>query len=165
MQSDGSSSSVKRSVSDGTSHEGVVRSPRVDQMSTLSLTDPNQDIDSYMAEQGEADISLSLPLAPRAAGGFASIPPEEKVSIVENGKNKAMEVGETWYLVSRDWWKQWRKACAGEVDKEGPVTEQELGPIDNSPLLDAYQNLKTSLVEGVEVEYVPEDIWTHLTGW
>jgi ubiquitin carboxyl-terminal hydrolase 4/11/15 len=90
---------------------------------------------------------------------------EEKCQIVQKGKERKMEVGETWYLVSRVWYKRWRKACTGEIDKEGPVTENELGPVDNSGLLDSYRNLQSPLAEGVDVEYVPQEVWDLFVQW
>ncbi|KAF8887293.1 hypothetical protein BD779DRAFT_1527312 [Infundibulicybe gibba] len=157
MQSDASSSSLKRCVADA---DGLVRSPRPDQMSSLSLADQNQDIDAYMAEQ-EKGIYMMYFSQLHNIASLGDLP----VLLVERGKASKMEIGETWYLVSRDWWKRWRKACTGEVDKEGPVTEQELGPVDNSQLLDSYGNLKLSVVEGVDMEYVPEETWSHLISW
>ena len=153
-----SSSSVKRAVTDTTSGDN----PRTDQLSTLTLGDLNQDIDTYMEEQGEADIPTFMPPPSQIA---PAIPPGEKLSFVEKGKERKMEIGETWYLVSRDWYKRWSKACGGIVDKEGPLTEQELGPVNNSSLLDSYNNLLASLAEGIEVEYVPEEVWAQFVSW
>jgi len=163
MQSDSgaSSSSVKRAVADTTGGDN----PRTDQLSTLTLGDPNQDIDAYMNEQGEADIPAFMPPSSQIAPAIQSLPPGEKCSLVEKGKARKMEIGETWYLVSRDWYKRWIKACTGVIDKEGPLTEQELGPVNNSSLLDSYNNLLASLAEGIEVEYVPEEVWSHFVLW
>lgn len=168
MQSDTSSSSAKRTVSDGSPLDGIVHSPRDDQLSSLSLTDYTQDIDAYMAEQGEAEIPavISFELSPvDCSVTFSSMPPQEKTSFVEKGMSGKMVVGETWYLVSRDWWKRWQKACTGSIDKEGGVTEGQLGPVNNSGLLDAFGNLHSSLAEGVDVEYVPEDVWKSFVSW
>jgi ubiquitin carboxyl-terminal hydrolase 4/11/15 len=163
MQSDSgaSTSSVKRAVADIPGSDN----PRTDQLSTLTLGDPNQDIDTYMEEQGEADIPAFMPPPSQVAPAMQSLPPGEKISLAENGKKRKMEIGEIWYLVSSDWYKRWIKACSGVVDKEGPLTEQELGPVDNSSLLDSYNNLLASLAEGVEVEYVPEEVWSHFVLW
>lgn len=163
MQSDSgaSTSSVKRTVADATGSDN----PRADQLSTLTLGDQSQDIDAYMEEQGEADIPSFMPPSSQVTPAMYSLPPGDKLSLVEKGKSRKMEVGETWYLVSRDWYKRWTKACTGVVDKEGPLTEQELGPVNNSSLLDSYNNLLASLAEGVEVEYVPEQVWSHFVLW
>ena len=163
MQSDSgaSTSSVKRAVADITGCDN----PRTDQLSTLTLGDPSQDIDAYMEEQGEADIPAFMPPPSQIAPAIQPLPPGEKLSLVEKGKSRKLEIGDTWYLVSRDWYKRWVKACSGEVDKEGPLTEQELGPVDNSSLLDPYNNLLASLAEGVDVEYVPEEVWSQFVLW
>ncbi|KAF8637637.1 hypothetical protein AX17_002705 [Amanita inopinata Kibby_2008] len=166
MLSDASTSSLKRAVSDDI--PPGLRSPRADKLSSLSLTDPAQDIDAYMAEQGEADIptAISIPSSvSHDTSGCPSVPPAEKLSIVNWGKSKEMEIGETWYLIARDWWKRWEKACTGLADKGGLMTENDLGPVDNSRLLDQYGNLQPSLVEGVDVEYVPEETWQLLVDW
>ena len=163
MQSDSgaSTSSVKRAVADITGSDN----PRTDQLSTLTLGDPNQDIDAYMEEQGEADIPAFMPPPSQITPAIQSLSPREKLSFVEKNKYRRMEIGENWYLVSRDWYKRWIKACCGVIDKEGPLTERELGPVDNSSLLDSYNNLLASLAEGVDVEYVPEEIWSKFVLW
>uniref|UniRef100_A0A8H8CI78 ubiquitinyl hydrolase 1 n=1 Tax=Psilocybe cubensis TaxID=181762 RepID=A0A8H8CI78_PSICU len=168
MQSDSgaSSSSVKRSVADNSSNDIQIRSPRTDQLSTLSLADSNnQDIDAYMAEQGEANIPIHIAPLPHTSDAVELSLPEDKVSLVNNGKSRMMEVGQTWYLISRTWYKRWLKACTGEIDKEGPLTERDLGPVDNTSILDDYNNLLPSLIEGVDVEYVPEDVWNLFLAW
>ncbi|KDR80672.1 hypothetical protein GALMADRAFT_241045 [Galerina marginata CBS 339.88] len=169
MQSDSgaSSSSVKRSVADNPSNDIPVRSPRTDQLSTPPLTDPNNhDIDAYMAEQGEADIPTVMgPPASQINPTVSMLSRGDKLSMVQTGKSRRMEVGETWYLVARVWYKRWLKACTGEVDKEGPITEQDIVPVDNSSVLDGYGNLLPSLAEGVDVEYVPQEIWDLFVNW
>jgi len=168
MQSNTSSSSIKRSVSECPSHDSVICSPRADQLSTLSLSDPSQDIDAYMVEQGEADIPDAISLkasVSQNATAHSPIPPTEKLFLVEKSIGKKMEVGQTWYLVSREWWKRWQKACTGQVDKEGGVIEQDLGPVNNTPLLDEYENLLPSLIEQIDVEYVPEEVWSYFVTW
>jgi ubiquitin carboxyl-terminal hydrolase 4/11/15 len=133
-------------------------------MSTLSLTDLDQDIDSYMAEQGEPPV-LTNDSHPTPAPAFQSVPPAEKLAFVNRGKVRKMEKGESWYLISRDWWKRWSKACTGQVDKEGPVAEQDLGPVDNSCIVDASGSIRADISEGVDVEYVPEEVWLSFVAW
>ncbi|KAF9482583.1 cysteine proteinase [Pholiota conissans] len=170
MQSDSgaSSSSVKRSVADNSSNEIQIRSPRPDQTSALTSTDLNQDIDAYMADQGEADIPQFMPPTPSLSETTSAAPMRslrEKLSRVQSGKGRKMQIGETWYLVSARWYKRFVKACTGEVDKAGPVNEEDLGPVNNSSLLDSYGNLLPSLAEGVDVEYVPQEVWDELVDW
>ncbi|TFY56337.1 hypothetical protein EVG20_g8964 [Dentipellis fragilis] len=90
---------------------------------------------------------------------------EEKYALVEEKRKGQMKEGETWYLVSRQWFRRWQKAMTGEQDKEGGVDEQDLGPVDNSALLDTSGQLIKAPVEGVHVEFVPEDVWELLVSW
>ncbi|KAF8916239.1 hypothetical protein CPB85DRAFT_1374694 [Mucidula mucida] len=92
------------------------------------------------------------------------IGPAEKITLIESLAKEKMETGQTWYLVSMEWWRRWHKACTGKVDKDGGVSEAELGPVDNKPLIDDYGNLK-ELVEGIHVKYVPAAAWQHLVSW
>ena len=71
--------------------------------------------------------------------------------------------GSTWALVSKSWWRRFEKAATGQVDKEGSVKEEDLGPVDNSPLLEADGRLNEELVEGINFEYVPEVVLDWLT--
>ncbi|KAF5362501.1 hypothetical protein D9756_002293 [Leucocoprinus leucothites] len=167
MHSDISSGSVKRAVSEAPVLEATLPKIQADQLSTLSLADQTQDIDAFMATQGEDSIptTSSLPEPSQASDSTQNMTLAEKLALVEQGKKRRMEIGETWFLVSCGWWKRWRKACTGEEDKEGAVTEQELGPVDNSGLIDADGTLKQGLLEGVDVEYVPQDVWRSFTIW
>jgi ubiquitin carboxyl-terminal hydrolase 4/11 len=165
MESDRSSSSNKRMVTDAGSQDLRARSPKVDQMSTLSLADSNRDIDVYMAEQGEEDLEKGTISQPPQEAEENKLEPTEKWDLVNNERKRPLEVGETWYMVASEWWKRWKKACTGEVDKAGPVSEQDLGPVDNATLIDTYGNLRLSLLEGVDIEFVPEETWQHFVDW
>ena len=164
MQSDSavSTSSVKRSTTDTPSNDHRARASPPDQPPSSSLSsDLNSDIDAYMADSAEQPA-----VAPPSYQETAiHVSHKEKHQIVQKGKERRMEAGETWYLVSRVWYKKWIKACTGVVDKEGHVREEDLGPVDNSGLLDAYGNLQPSLVEGVDLEYVPEEVWNLFVQW
>ncbi|SJL03848.1 uncharacterized protein ARMOST_07205 [Armillaria ostoyae] len=154
MESDTSSSSQKRTLSDPATQESSGRSPRTDQMSTLSLSDPNHDIDTDMEEPTTENIPT-----------FAATPPQEKLETINKIRAKKMQVGETWYLVSKEWWEKWRKACLGTVDKEGPHQEEDLGAVDNSSLIDEYGNLKSPIIETYDVEFIPVEAWNHFVTW
>jgi hypothetical protein len=135
-------------------------------MSSLTLADLAQEIDSYMAEQGEETVPPFPPaVPPQEHSSLQNMAPTDKVAFVEKGKAGEMEAGETWHLVSKRWFKRWNSACTGEAGKDEAVSEQDLGPVDNSPLLDDAGDLKKGLIEGIDVEYVPEDVWTALTTW
>jgi ubiquitin carboxyl-terminal hydrolase 4/11/15 len=156
MQSDASSSSPKRSVSGG------IDSPLPDKNIVLSPSDP--DIDAYMAEQGETDIHDTINIDTPVQNPD-KLPPADKLVLVNSLRMKPMQFGDTWYLVSWPWYKRWYKACTGEIDKEGGINEQDLGPVDNTSLVDKEGNFISSAVEGVDVEFVPEEVWSHFTTW
>jgi len=168
MQSDSaaSTSSAKRSVADNPSNDNSSRGLRTDHPTTIPVPpDPNQEIDAYMAEQGEEEIPPFTSPPSYQDKDMQPVSREEKFNIVSKGKARQMEIGETWYLVSAVWYKRWSRACTGEVDKEGPVIEAELGPVDNSTLLDTYGHLLPSLAENIDVEYVPEEVWKLFIQW
>ncbi|KAJ7763535.1 hypothetical protein DFH07DRAFT_882362 [Mycena maculata] len=154
MLSDISSSSVKRSLSDGPSQDG-------DPLSTLSISDPTPEADSYMAELDKDTFHL----APTYTASFQSVPPAEKVERVESAKAAKMNPGETWFVIDRTWWKRWKKACTGVVDKEGAVAEDELRGVDNTALVDLNGNLRTPLSDSVDFELVPEAVWNDFVTW
>ncbi|KAL0572285.1 hypothetical protein V5O48_009688 [Marasmius crinis-equi] len=116
--------------------------------------DATDEIDAYMADQ--PNDAEPLPASSQSA---------RRLETIEGLMRKPMEIGQTWYLVDRTWYKRWQKACKGEVDKEGPVVEEDLGPVAVAGLLDQYGNLKAGLAEGIEVEYVPEEAWNHFVSW
>lgn len=100
-----------------------------------------------------------------ASTSFSSTPPQDKLTAIEQAKARPLVVGEKWYLVSRAWYRRWHKAVSGVADKEGPVNESDLGPVDNSPLVNAQGNLIVSPGAGIDVEYLPQDAWNLLVSW
>lgn len=116
---------------------------------TTAMAAPD-DIDAYMAVQDAAPPALSGP---------------EKITLIEAATKQPMEAGQQWYLVSAEWWRRWHKACTGSIDKLGALTEAELGPVDNKPLVDEYGNLKAELVDGIDVQYVPAAAWENFVSW
>ncbi|KAG7439780.1 cysteine proteinase [Guyanagaster necrorhizus] len=154
MQSDTSSSSQKRTLPDPATQESSGRSPRAEQMSALSLSDPNHAIDTDMEEP----ITVNTPT-------FAATPPAEKLETINKICVKKMQAGETWYLVSKEWWEKWRKACLGTVDKEGSHREEDLGAVNNSFLIDEYGNLRSPSIEAYDVEFIPQEAWDQFVAW
>lgn len=90
--------------------------------------------------------------------------PLEKYDLITAMRPSVMTVGETWYVVSRTWFRRWQKACKGEIDKDGFVLESQLGPVNNSDIHEKGR-IKNGVVEGVDVEYVSEDAWKRLVQW
>ncbi|KAI0372717.1 cysteine proteinase [Pilatotrama ljubarskyi] len=153
MQSVASSSSPKRSAS---------QDPLFLQSNDIPALSPpgnDSDIDTYMAEQGE-DHGKAV-----ASSAQASWTPAQKLQFVEDALKKPMQVGETWYIVSRRWYLRWKKAMTGEEDKEGRVEEEDVGPVDNTPLCDQRGRVTSDLIEHVDCEFVPEEVWTKLKEW
>ncbi|KAF7309998.1 hypothetical protein MIND_00372600 [Mycena indigotica] len=151
MVSDTSSSSIKRSLS----------SQDTDPIAALSLSDPSTDADAYMADLDKDTLQFT----PASTVAFLSVPPAEKMTRVDAARAQPLQLGSSWYLVDRTWWKRWRKACGGVVDKEGPLTESELGPVDNAPLINPQGHLRIPLSDGIDFELVPESVWLDFVSW
>ena len=173
MESTTSASSRKRSASeDPTASSPVTRSTRLDDTAP-SLSDPTpSDIDAYMDAQGEPDVlqSTLLPAPPQVNPSDDDSPPQDIPSItflrfhaVETMRGMPLVEGATWVLLSKPWYRRFEKAATGQVDKEGGVKEEDLGPVDNSPLLETDESLKENILEGIDFECVPEVVWGWLT--
>lgn len=169
MESAASSSSPKRSASEGPQAQDR-------DVSNLSLQErPAAEIDAYMATQDDdppLDRTIDLSATPPHSRSTQVPPaplmhptPQARLAAIEEAKNRPLVVGETWYLVSRAWYRRWHKAVSGVADKEGPVDESDLGPVDNSSLVNSQGNLSVSAVGGIDVEYVPQDAWDLLVSW
>lgn len=172
MESSASASSRKRSASeDLTASSPVTRSTRLcDINPPLSAT--SNDIDAYMDSQGESDVlqSTLLPPSHQSSPSLSHSNPQDSLSstllrfqTVEIMRDMPLIEGSTWALVSKSWWRRFEKAATGQVDKEGGVNEDRLGPVDNSPLLDTDGNLNEDLVESVDFDCIPEVAWDWLT--
>ena len=173
MESSTSASSRKRSASeDPTASSPVTRSTRLCN-TTPPLSDPtSNDIDAYMDSQGESDVLQSTLLSPSHQSNTSqsySIPQDAlsstllRFQAIEVMRDMPLIEGSTWALVSKSWWRRFEKAATGQVDKEGGVNEDRVGPVDNSPLLDSEGNLNDDIVEGVDFDCIPEVAWDWLT--
>ena len=125
-----------------------------------------------MDSQGESDtLESTLLPPPHQSNPTPSHPsPEDALSstflrfqAIDAMHDMPLIEGSIWALVSKSWWRRFEKAATGEVDKEGGVNEDRLGPVDNSSLLDTGGNLDENLVEGVDFECIPEVAWNWLT--
>ncbi|KAI0666784.1 cysteine proteinase [Trametes maxima] len=150
MQSEASTSSPKRSAS---------QDPQ--SLQSNDVPDASNEIDAYMAEQGD-DHGQAVTLGAAMDVGWSRA---EKLNFVESALKRPMRVGETWYIVERKWYLRWKKAMTGEEDKEGRVEEKDLGPVDNTPLHDQAGQIISDLVEHVDCEFAPEDAWTKFVDW
>ncbi|KAI0657997.1 cysteine proteinase [Cubamyces menziesii] len=153
MQSEASSSSPKRSAS---------LDPQSLQGNDVPASSPadlgSSEIDAYMAEQGE---DQGHPVF----GADAARSSAQKLEFVEREMKKEMQVGQTWYIVSRRWYLRWKKAMTGLEDKEGRVEEKDVGAVDNTPLCDQRGQVTSDLIEHVDCEFVPEEVWSKLKEW
>jgi ubiquitin carboxyl-terminal hydrolase 4/11 len=174
MESTTSASSRKRSASeDPTASSPVTRSTRLDDTTTKPPSDPtSNDIDDYMDAQGEPDVlQVTLLPAPHQPNPIHPTPNPEggpsssllRFQAVEIMRGMPLIEGATWALVSKSWYRRFEKAATGQVDKEGSLREDGLGPVDNSPLFETDGKLNEDLVEGVDFECVPEAVWDWLT--
>ena len=166
MESSTSASSRKRSASeDPTASSPVTRSTRLDDTAP-SLSDPSpSDIDAYMDAQGEPDVLQSTLLPPHANSTPQDVPSSSllRFQTVEAMREMPLIEGTTWALLSKSWYRRFEKAATGQVDKEGCVKEEDLGPVDNSSLFEPDGRLKEDIVEGIDFECVPEAVWDWLT--
>jgi ubiquitin carboxyl-terminal hydrolase 4/11/15 len=95
----------------------------------------------------------------------AKLMPAQKFAKIQALKRKEMLEGETWFVVDHPWFHNWEVACTGQSGKETPVAETDIRPVDNSRIVDANGNLVENVIEGVNVEYVPEPAWKYLEQW
>ncbi|PCH44360.1 cysteine proteinase [Wolfiporia cocos MD-104 SS10] len=154
MSSAPSSSPKRAASSEPLQDAGRPASGQTQDLSALSVEDSVEtDIDAYMAEQAQGqDFPCTAPVSAAS--------PAERLATVEELCNAPLRVGETWYVVSTPWFRRWRKACTGEVDKEGGVDEHDLGPVDNSTIVDpADDTIISTAATNDDYEFVPEQVW------
>ncbi|KAG8901643.1 CSN-associated deubiquitinating enzyme Ubp12 [Tulasnella sp. 408] len=92
--------------------------------------------------------------------------PREKLQKIRSLKSKPLTLGDTWYLVSRQWYRGWESAC-GDVPFEGaPEDENQVKAVDNSSLVGLKPGeLNSAVIEGVDCELLPEEAWKLLVEW
>ncbi|KDQ06861.1 hypothetical protein BOTBODRAFT_60381 [Botryobasidium botryosum FD-172 SS1] len=136
-------------------------------MPLISLPTPSdQDIDAYMREQGE-NLSLNDPASSAPSPQPAQAPdqvlsPKARLDLISSLKRQELREGDQWFLIARKWYRHWEAVCSGHLDKED---SQEIGPIDNSSIVDSDGRLVTTAAEGVTVEIVPTEAWDLLVEW
>jgi ubiquitin carboxyl-terminal hydrolase 4/11/15 len=133
-----------------------------------NFPEANQNADVTMDSPMAGDDVQSAPMVEVSSESITmwqDMPAEQKIRLVDDATQDTMQVGETWYLVSARWYKNWNKAVRMTEDKEGPVEEKDLGPVDNSDLVDEHGRLVENLVEGENVKFVPERLWEMFQAW
>ncbi|CAE6514653.1 unnamed protein product [Rhizoctonia solani] len=95
------------------------------------------------------------------------VTPQERHTMISIAKQMALELDSYWFVVSRKWFLAWEAAVLGTPNKDFPsVTESTLGPVDNSDILrPGTSELKPDLVEGYDIELVPEEAWNKYVEW
>lgn len=96
---------------------------------------------------------------------------QQQLDRIRPMKNRPLEAGDTWYLVSRKWYRRWDTACSQCRDAY-PAEKAEVPPglIDNSDLLDedsapSATRLRPGINENIDYEMFPEEGWKLLVGW
>ena len=99
-----------------------------------------------------------------------SSPPDPKaqIEIIKDLKRKNLVAGDSWWLLSRVWYRRWQAACSGIAESKEDDPElgvDAIGPIDNSSITGENGQLKVPLLEGSDVELLPEAAWEYLLSW
>ncbi|KAG9090943.1 CSN-associated deubiquitinating enzyme Ubp12, partial [Ceratobasidium sp. 370] len=91
----------------------------------------------------------------------------ERYTMVKIARQMPLEPDSVWFVVSRKWFQAWEVATAGIPNKAfAEITEETLGPVDNSDIVyPGTTQMLPGLVEGYQVELVPEDAWRNFVLW
>lgn len=126
----------------------------------------SNDIDEHMTDQTKTNGLSSLGQGQDPSSSTTPTNSKERHDLIKSLKSSKMRKGEVWYIIARSWWTRWEKACLGIQDKSGEILESQVGPVDNSSLVDSAGNLTdTSLIETVDVEFLPEPAWRYFESW
>ena len=156
---------MKRAASEGPSSAALIPIDHITDSASAIDPPPEHEIDAYMAEQGEDVLLRPVPLT-QAPPPTTHLSIQQKAARIKQLRSKPMVAGEIWYIISREWFRRWEIACGIVSDKTvDPLLEENIGPPDNSSLFDAQGNLVSSLVESVDVEFLPQDAWSELVAW
>ncbi|CAE6475711.1 unnamed protein product [Rhizoctonia solani] len=92
---------------------------------------------------------------------------QERHMMISIAKHMPLELDSYWFVISRKWFLAWEAAVLGAPNKDFPsITESTLGPVDNSDLLQpGATELRPDLVEGYDIEFVPEEAWNKYVEW
>ncbi|SNX86256.1 related to UBP12 - ubiquitin C-terminal hydrolase [Melanopsichium pennsylvanicum] len=142
-------------------HDGAAASSTV-QMSESTV---NEQPPSYQDAIHSPPSSTQRPShEPRPSG-------QQQLDRIRPMKNRPLHAGDTWYLVSRKWYRRWDTACSEYRDSD-PAEKADIpiGPIDNSDLLDenstpSFARLRPGINEHIDYEMLPEEGWKLIIGW
>ncbi|CEI91625.1 Putative Ubiquitin carboxyl-terminal hydrolase [Rhizopus microsporus] len=99
----------------------------------------------------------------------SKIDPKDQVKIITQLQQEHLSEGQTWYLISKNWFTRWRQYCSRlsspqhDARKIGEQTNP--GPINNQSILQANGKLVEGLKLNDTVFAVPEEAWKDLTEW
>lgn len=155
-------SSPKRAASLSPATPGNVKSPLTTE-SSLSVQE--KDADEVMQSQ-----SAALSLTDGPSPGLTSettMSPKQRLDKIEGLKSRPLKLGETWYIVSRPWYRKWASACGGAPVKGAPESESQVGSVDNSAIAGSGSNKLNGepLEEGISIELLPQEAWDLLVSW
>lgn len=134
---------------------------------TVPATEPmvNEQPPSYQeAVDPTSSTEHSSSNQPRPTG-------QQQLDRIRPMKNRPLHAGDTWYLVSRKWYRRWDAACSERRDSDpAEKTDIPIGPIDNADLLDedstpSFARLRPGINEHIDYEMLPEEGWKLLAGW
>lgn len=174
-----------------------ISSADVSRLARHIMSAPDQNVEGLLTEQslslddgatvsssGQATSAVGVEQPPSyqetiqptsAAESSASNEPrptgQQQLDLIRPMKNRPLQVGDQWYLISRAWWQRWHSACSANRDSDPcENAEQPIGPIDNSSLLSEYstqgfQQLVPLVSEGIDYEMLPQEGWNLLVKW
>lgn len=79
-----------------------------------------------------------------------------------------LEAGDSWFLVSRAWYRRWLTACSGMPEEKDDVlvSMEDVGPLDTQSLIDsATGSLRVPVTVGADCILLPAQAWGMLTAW
>jgi len=93
--------------------------------------------------------------------------PKDKLEKIKELKSRPLVAGDTWYIISRKWYRDWESACGGAPSKGAPSDESEVGPINNEQLAGTTEGslMTGQLIEGMNIELLPKEAWDLLVSW
>lgn len=100
-----------------------------------------------------------------------STPEEEKNLIKEMEAKNPMKPGDTWYVISSQWWRKWKDYVSYDYSSYSSF-RQKPGPIDNADIIEydpeckpGEEKIKKSLMEHYDFVVVHSKIWKTFLSW
>ncbi|KAK4705241.1 hypothetical protein P7C70_g972, partial [Phenoliferia sp. Uapishka_3] len=130
--------------------------------STLSCPSPNTaDEDAPPAYNSNSELFTTAAPSVTPPDGAA------QVEIIKELNRHDLTAGDSWWLVSRTWYRRWAAAASGEALSKGDelLDLEAVGPIDNSSITTTDGQLKQPVLAGVDVELLPAQAYGLLSSW